>query len=209
MMLNDLQNFPAKSSWAKSVTSLLDNLGLWHVWIEQGVGNINMFVRIFKERLTDNFVQGWDYEVHNSSRANTYKLISNFSFKDYLDFVTVRKFRYAFTRLRVASHRLEIETGRWHNPYRTPIEERKCLFCNCLEDEFHFILECHLYQDLRNEYIKKYIWNRPNIPKFNELLQSENKKTIKNLSVYIYKSFKKRNEFYTKRYFSPQNIDKD
>ena len=112
MMLNDLQNFPTKSSWAKSVKSLLDNLGFGHVWIEQGVGNINMFLRIFKERLTDNFVQGWDDEVHNSSRANTYKLISNFSFRDYLDFVTVRKFRYAFTRLRVASHRLEIETGR-------------------------------------------------------------------------------------------------
>ena len=43
MMLNDLQNFPAKSSWAKSVKSLLDNLGFGHVWIEQGVGNINMF----------------------------------------------------------------------------------------------------------------------------------------------------------------------
>ena len=103
-------------------------------------------------------------------------------------------FRYAFTRLRVTSHRLETETGRWHKPNRTPIEERKCLFCNCLEDEFHFVLECQLYQDLRNEYIKKYFWNRPNIPKFIELLQSENKKTIKNLSVYIYKSFKKRNE---------------
>ena len=66
MMLNDLQNFPAKSSWDISVKSLLDNLEFGHVWIEQGVGNINMFLRIFKERLTDNFVQGWDDEVHNS-----------------------------------------------------------------------------------------------------------------------------------------------
>ena len=106
-----------------------------------------MFLRIFKERLTDNFVQGWDDEVHSSSRANTYKLISNFSFKVYLDFVTVRKFRYTFTRLRVASHRLEIETGRWHKPDRRPIEERKCLFSNCLEDEFHFVLKCQLYPD--------------------------------------------------------------
>ena len=43
MMLNNLLNFPAKSSWAKSVKSLLDNLGFGYVWIEQGVGNINMF----------------------------------------------------------------------------------------------------------------------------------------------------------------------
>ena len=87
-----------------------------------------MFLRIFKDRFMDNFVLGLDYEIHNSSRAKTYKLISNFSFKDYLDFVTVRKFIYAFTRLRVASHRLEIETWRWHTPITTPIEDRKCAF---------------------------------------------------------------------------------
>ena len=87
-------------------------MGFGHVWIEQGVGNINMFIRIFKERLTDNFVQSRDDEIQNSFRANTYKLISIFNSKDYLDFVTIRKFRYAFTRLCVASHRLEIETLR-------------------------------------------------------------------------------------------------
>ena len=39
----DLHNFPAKSSCAKSVKSLLDNLGFGHVWIEQTVESIYMF----------------------------------------------------------------------------------------------------------------------------------------------------------------------
>ena len=94
-------------------------------------------------------------------------LIANVNVKWYLDFVTVQKFRYTFTRLRVASHRLEIEAGRWHKPNRTPVEENKCLFCrNSLEDEFHFVIECPLYQDLRREYIfiKRYFGARPNIP---------------------------------------------
>ena len=68
--------------------------------------------------------------------------------------------------------------------------------CNTLEDEFHFILECPLYQDLRAEYIKRYYWVRPNMPKFIELLKSENKTTINKLSVYIFKSFQKRNEIF-------------
>ena len=110
-MIEDLQNF---TSWAKSVKLLLESLGFGHVRIEQGV--VNMFLRVFKQRLTDNFIQGWNEQVSNSPRANTYKLIANFNFKCYLDVVTVRKFRYAFTRLRVASHRLEIEAGRWHKP---------------------------------------------------------------------------------------------
>ena len=48
------------------------------------------------------------------------------------------------TKLRVASHRLEIEVGRWARPDRVPVDERKCRHCNTLEDEFHFLFECSL-----------------------------------------------------------------
>ena len=119
VMIGDLQNSSEKSSWAKSVKLLLESLGFGHVWIEEGVGDINMFLRVFKQRLTDNFIQGWNEHISNSSRANTYKLMANFNFKCYLDVVTVQKFRYAFTRLSVASHRLETEAGQWHKPNRT------------------------------------------------------------------------------------------
>ena len=128
MILNDLQIFSSQVIFGQFCKVITTQFGFGHVWIEQGVGNIKLFLRIFKERLTDNFLQGRDDGIHNSSRAKTYKLISNFSFKDYLDFVTVRKFSYAFTRLCVASHHLEIKTGRWHTPNRTPGQERKCLF---------------------------------------------------------------------------------
>ena len=69
-------------------------------------------------------------------------------------------------------HHTEIEAGRWHKPNRIPVEERTYVNCNSLEDEFHFLLECSLYQDLRQ--IKSYFWTRPNVPKFVELLQSDN-----------------------------------
>ena len=128
MMIEEFQNSPEQPSWL-SVKLVLESLGFGHVWIEQGVGDLNMFLRVFKQRLTDNnFLQAWNEEISNSSRANTYELIAKFNFKCYLDVVTVRKFRYAFTRLHVASHRLETKAGRWHKPNRTPVEERKCLF---------------------------------------------------------------------------------
>ena len=50
------------------------------------------------------------------------------------------KFRVAIAELRVSSHLLEIEVGRGARPSRTPINERKCRYCNKLEDEFHFLL---------------------------------------------------------------------
>ena len=57
---------------------------------------------------------------------------------------------------------------------------------------FHFILECAIYDGLRKKYIKRYYWQNPNMPKFIELLTSEDSKIIKNLSCFIEKAFKMR-----------------
>ena len=89
IMIEDLPSSPEKASWAKSVKSLLERLGFGHVWITQGVGDVNMFLSVFKQRLTDNFIQGWNEEISISSRANTYKLLADFNFKLYLDFLTI------------------------------------------------------------------------------------------------------------------------
>ena len=82
-------------------------------------------------------------------------------------------------------YKLKLGDGTHLSQHQSKTEMR---FCNHLEDEFHFALECQLYQDLRNEYIKTYFRNRPNIPKLIEILPSKNKKNIKNLSVFMYKS---------------------
>ena len=81
MIIEDLQNSPEKPSRAKSVQLLLESLWLGHVWIGQGVGDINMCLRVFKQRLTDSFIQNWNEQISNSSRANAYKLIANFNVK--------------------------------------------------------------------------------------------------------------------------------
>ena len=49
----------------------------------------------------------------------------------------------------MSPHRLEIEMGRWARPERIEFDDRKCKLCKKLEDEFHFVLECPLYDDIR------------------------------------------------------------
>ena len=93
------------------------------------------------------------------------------------------------SKLRVSSHRLEIEVGIWSRPNRAPLDERKCFRCQKLEDEFHFLFECELYSDLRYRYLKIYVRNRPNILKLKELMSSSNKKIICNLAIFIQKAF--------------------
>lgn len=196
MMLADMENKPNIVNWASNVKNLLSNLGFYEVWLNQNVGNKNAFLRELRIRLTDNFVQNWCSRITESSRANFYSLFSNFNHQLYLEKVNVLKFRIALTKLRVSSHRLEIEVGRWSRPNRTPIDERKCFYCNKLEDEFHFLLECYLYKDLRKIYIHRYFWNRPNMLKLRELMTTENKKTLVNLAIFTEKAFKLRSDIY-------------
>ena len=58
----------------------------------------------------------------------------------YLDHVTINTFRVALSKLKVSSHRLEIEVGGWSRPNRTPIDDKKCRICDKLKDEFHFFV---------------------------------------------------------------------
>ena len=98
--------------------------------------------------LTDNFVQNWFSRLDDSSRALCHRSIALFRFQPYLEIINIQKFCQAFSKLRMSSHRLEIEAGRWVRPIRIPIVQRKCSVCNVIEDEFHFVLECQLYNDI-------------------------------------------------------------
>ena len=89
-------------------------------------------------------------------------------------------------------HHIEIEAGRWTRP-RTPVNERLCNTCNCLEDEYHFVIECCLYNSLRRKYIDQIYRVRPNMYKFVNLITSDNTRTINNLAIYVHKAFKVRN----------------
>jgi len=60
---------------------------------------------------------------------------------------------------------------------------------------FIFLLECPLYHELRKTYIKPYYWKRLNMPTFIELVKTENKIEIGNLSMFIMKSFEIRKPF--------------
>ena len=75
------------------------------------------------------------------------------------------------------------------------LEERRCTSCHSLKDEFHFVLECSRYNDLRAIYIPNYYRRRSNMFKLVELFKFENKKTQINLSLYVFKAYKVREQF--------------
>ena len=167
-------------------------LGFYEVWLTQGVGGCKRFLSVFSQRLTDTFIQNWRSRLEDSSRANLYNTFATFQFQPYLEAINIYKFSQAISKLRVSSHRLAIESGRWARPNSIPINERKCSSCLVLEDEFHFILECQLYIDLRKSYIDPYY--RASMFKFLELINITNRNKLRKLGVFIYKALELRNE---------------
>ena len=153
LMLNDLDRLPNKANWASLVQNLLMSLGFYDVWLVQGVGNYERFIAVWRQRFTDNFIQNWHSRLEDSARAVFYKSIASFQFQPYLENINVSKFCNAISKLRMSSHRLEIEAGRWVRINRVPANERKCTLCNVMEDEYHFVIECQRPTALRKKYI--------------------------------------------------------
>ena len=127
----------------------------YHVWLQQSVGNPKLFLHAVKQRIHDVNVQVLNDTISNSTRASLfYRTISQFEFSLYLDGIQVKKYSTAMSRLRLSSHRLAVESGRWYKPLPISFNERKCTICNVLQDEFHFVIEYNLCKDLSNRLVE-------------------------------------------------------
>ena len=78
------------------------------------------------------------------------------------------------SRLRLSSHQLKIKTGSY-SLNRIERNLRYCTLCNSndIEDEFHFVIICSCYMNIRKHLIKSYYYKRPNIVKFIELMKTQ------------------------------------
>jgi len=58
-----------------------------------------------------------------------------------------------------------------------------------VEDEYHFVLICFIYLHFRKHFIMSFLFKRPSVHMFIELMQSPNKHTLINLGKYVYEAF--------------------
>ena len=62
-----------RKTWASSISYLLYRHGFDEVWENQGVGDENMFMRVFKDRLVNVYKQSWQGEMNNKERYSFYR----------------------------------------------------------------------------------------------------------------------------------------
>ena len=175
-----------KKNWVSNVKYLLESNGFANVWTNPFSVNGKTFHICFKKRLEECFVQTWHGNVIESSVLFSYKFFKiEFGLETYLNCLP-KHLRYFLAKLRLSSHSLRIETGRYSRP-KIERSQRYCELCANLEleDEYHFVIVCTIHNDLRKLYIKKYYTTRPSFFKFCQLMQSQNRKELYNLVLYI------------------------
>ena len=95
-------------------------------------------------------------------------------------------------QIRTDHHPLEIESGRY---IKTARERRLCKICMLdTEDEYHFVLKCDRYTDLRNKYLPNKYYMNPNLHKFNMLFSSRSEDVLLSLAKFIYYALERRSE---------------
>ena len=149
-----------------------------------------MFLRVLKTRLIDSFISKSREGIRKCSSLSLFKeLHISYETAQYLNLLCCAKYRKALAKLRLSSHSLAIESGR-HNGI--PRENRKCAFCNLndIDDEYHFIIVCPFYNELRKEYIPKYFTRTPRVFKFIQLLNSTSVKKVEKSCNFYNKSNK-------------------
>ena len=179
------------NDWVMNVKNLLFKYGFGYIWEQQNRLDKEMFTSFlseFKSRIRDEFFQNNVERFITAPKARLYKeLYRKHEIPWYLENLN-SVYRHYLTKIRLGSHSLISETGSWARPKIT-YSERKCLHCNVLGDEYHHILECTKYIDLRKKYVPKFYYVNPSMFKFIDLLLCKKKKVQNNLCIYIGKSF--------------------
>ena len=183
-------------NWAYELRRIMIDLGLPYLlqsgdFPDTDTGWLTQFA---KTKLTELYISSWQSEVTNSRKLRTYITFKScFRQELYLNELKNYKHRRALSRLRLSSHHLNIETGRF---YSIPEDQRICPMCNTgnIENEFHFVLVCPRYEQLRVEHIPSLYLTRRSQANFKDLMSTTDKYTLCCLSKYIYCSFEIRQQ---------------
>ena len=169
------------TNWASLVRDLLFTNGFGYIWLNQNVSNTNNFIKEFSFRIKCSFEQNLNMMIDNLSTNRLYRhLEQNHILKDYLQILDRNK-RIALTRIRLGSHSFNIERGRWQRP-KVDFQDRICHICNCIDDEFHVLIECPRFIHIRITLLDKSLKKKPSMFNFIRLLDSTNKQKLKKTS---------------------------
>ena len=179
-ILNIMINDGCDYKWVTYIRNILDQTGNTNIWFNQKLAK--QTEKCIIQNLKDQELQNITAKANLSTKGNSYMYLKViWDLEPYLTSLDIDRTR-ALIKFRTGNHRLPIETGRYNN---IPIENRKCRFCNILGDEFHYVMECKQFSFSRKKYIDKMYYTRPNMEKFQTLMNCKTIDQMTKLSLFV------------------------
>ena len=157
-----------QSRWCKHTHAIMTEIGLEEVWKKGKLTKeeAKEWDGVLREKIHEHEQQQWQARMKQKPKLRTYRILkTKLTFEEYLT-TRDKEARQLMTRLRGGTNELRIEIGRYPittRDRRLDVSERRCLICMSgqVEDEQHFLLDCVMYEDLREkmfEIVEKKIW---------------------------------------------------
>ena len=97
----DTENGSKRSNWAGSIKESLESFGFQDIWAQGGANNETAFLSAIRQTII-RFKLEWSTKISNSDRFATYHLFKSFhQAENYLNDITIKKFRDTLIRLRL------------------------------------------------------------------------------------------------------------
>ena len=145
------ENLAMNSIWCKTIQTL----NVVHKLHSRPV-DTKEFPQKAKLIIKKNFINFWKLTFADRNREkklSTYAVLKrDFHIDPYLNLPSFRN-RQLISKFICSNHTLEIERGRFS---KVPREDRKCSVCTLdkIEDEYHFLLECPAYAQIRSRVLQ-------------------------------------------------------
>lgn len=157
----------------------MNNAKLYHLWRNQE--NIDVSGGQLKNLLKTNLHAYYNdlvmNMINNCSKDTLYKHIkTDLTIEKYLSVLPV-KLRTHLCKFRLSNHKLPIEKGR---AIGIPRDERTCTKCelNDIGDEFHYVLICPFFKEIRMKLLPPYYYTRPSMFKLCQLFTVKGAKKL-------------------------------
>ena len=157
------------SKWLLSIRNTLHESDKDLTWLSQ-VAPVNI-AKVVKTKLIENYKEVWKVSVYESPKCLNYRIFKQaFHFENYFS-ILPSDLALPFFHFRSLNHKFPIEWGRYLGIER---DDRVCELCRLhrLGDEYHYVLECTYFDDLREKYLPRDLFTAPNTVKFQKVMSS-------------------------------------
>ena len=146
--------------WIENIKMILVKNGMTNFYTNNYTVRHLFIYKKLVQKLSDIFHQNSFETIKNvKSKLRTYAVFkTDIGLENYLTEIKNVAVRTQVTKFRLSNHRLMIEVGRHKNKKKNDVvnnqDDRNCIFCpHKIEDEYHFLFECPVYNDQRTNLI--------------------------------------------------------